>query len=505
MSENKVYLVFPPTKYHRGIRDKLAVPPLGLMYLAASLKEDFEVKILDATLEGYYQEQKIDRDTIQYGLHYGEIKKRIADFSPDVVGVSCIFSSHFPTVREICRITKELSRDITTVIGGSHPTFLARECMADPNIDYVILGEGDHSFRELIRRLGKGKQVDDIDGIAFRKNGQTRVNPKTQYIQNLDEIPFPARDLLSLEKYFAIDIPHSITPLKRRNTTLITSRGCPQKCTFCPSTNFWGNRVRARSPENVLTELRHLKDTWGIDEIQFEDDNLTFDRRRSREIFRGMYDADLGLRWSTPNGVALWTLDEELLDLMKASGCYELTLGFESGCQEVLNTIIHKPYRVERSRSLVAHMKRLHLRTCGFFIIGFPGETKEQIYETLDFMKGLDLDKYHVFIFNPLPGSTLFTSLREQGLLPDQIDLQNMSFYKCDVQLSELSYSSLERIAVRELWGSRFRLAFHHPFTFLRRYRRGMGDRTKHRLRVYLEKFISAASLHSRRMFGRGG
>lgn len=488
MSNDRVYLIFPPTKFHRKIRDKLSVPPLGLLYLAAFLRDDYEVKILDATLEGYYQERSVDKRIIQFGLGHAEIKRRIREFSPEVVGISCLFSSQFPAVSEICRTAKEVSGEITTVVGGSHPTFLAQECMTDPNIDYIILGEGERSFRELLEKIRKGGNVDDIDGIAFREDGRVRVNPKTRYITDLDALPFPDRDLISLGKYFAIDIPHSITPLKRQNTNLITSRGCPQKCTFCPSTNFWGNRVRFRSPENVLEEMALLKEKWGIEEIQFEDDNLTCNRKRAEQIFEGMIERNLGLKWSTPNGIALWTLDEGMLDLMKESGCYELTLGFESGCQEVLNSIIHKPYRVERSRSLVSYMKRIGLRTCGFFIIGFPGETKKQISETLDFMKGLDLDKYHLFIFNPLPGSTLFNMLREQGLLSDQFDFENMSFFKSDVQLCEVPFHSLERIAVRELWGNRFRLAFRHPITFIRRNGRGIIDRMKHKIRVYFNK-----------------
>ena len=401
MNIKKVLLIFPPVRCEPRLRDKLVTPPLGLAYIAASIRDRFQVSILDAALEGYYQEEWVSEKSVQFGLSYTQILERILDCQPDVIGVSCLFSSQFPAVSAICRVAKDSNHRRVIVVGGSHPTFLAHECLADRNIDFIILGEGEHSFRELLFHLEQDETGEGIDGIAYRKNGRVQVNPKTHFIENLDELPFPARDLLPMEKYFAVGIPHSITPLKLRNTTIITSRGCPQQCTFCPSTNFWGNRLRMRSVENVIKEMVVLKENWNIAELQFEDDNLTADRQRARRLFQAMIDHKLGLRWSTPNGVAVWTLDRNLLQLMKASGCYELTLGIESGSPQVLKNIIHKPVDIEKTKVLIRMMKDLQIRTCGFFIVGFPGETKAQVRETLKTIGELRLDKYNVFIFNP--------------------------------------------------------------------------------------------------------
>ena len=487
-------LIFPPTRFRKRVRDKLAVPPLGVASIAAVIREHCDVRILDATVEGYHCERKIDPDTVEYGLGGEEIGREIRRFRPDVVGISCIFSSQYPAVREICRLVKEISGDIRTVTGGSHPTFLARECLGDRNLDYVILGEGDYAFRDLLGALRRGGEVAGLDGIAYRSRGEIRVNPKTRYIENLDELPLPARDLLPMERYFAVDIPHSITPLKRRHTTLITSRGCPQKCTFCPSTNFWGNRARVRSPGSVLAEMHHLKDAWGIEEIQFEDDNLTFNPRRARDIFQAMIDEDLRLKWSTPNGVAVWTLNEELLDLMKESGCYELTLGIESGSQEVLDTIIRKPLKIERAFRMVEYMKQLGIRTCGFFILGFPGETREQVYQTLRVIKKLKLDKYMVFIFNPLPGSGLMEMLKERGLANEAVSFQDMSFFRPNYQFSEVPEAELEKLIMKEVWMTRVRLLFRNPVGFLQRYGRGAAVRFRHRVREFTHRLVRRVS-----------
>ena len=480
MKIRKVLLVSPPIRYNPPIKAKSSVAPLGLAYLAAVLRDLYEVKIVDAVAEGYYQERKVNGGFVDYGLSDLQIKEKVISYGPQVVGITCLYSTQFPAVLRICRIAKEIDPEMTTVVGGSHPTFLAREFMSEGRIDYLVLGEGEDSFRELLEKLSRGEDVAGIDGLAYRAGEEIKINSKTKFIENLDTLPFPARELLPMEKYFSIEYPMNITPLKKRNTPIITSRGCPHRCAFCASSRYWGHRVRLRSPENVLDEMVVLKEKFGVEEIQFEDDHLTCDRKRAERIFQGMIDRNLRLKWCTPNGIALWTLDEKLLALMKESGCYELTMGIESGSQEVLDKIIHKPLKVAKAPGLVETMNRLGIRPCAFFIIGFPGETRQQVSETIKMIREVDFDRYMLFIFSLTPGSEFFEKFKAQGQFPGKTYYEHMLYTWTDQQFSEMSPKELEKLIIWQLWHTPLKLLFRSPLRFYRRYRRRIFIKIRH-------------------------
>ncbi|UCD85561.1 MAG: cobalamin-dependent protein, partial [Deltaproteobacteria bacterium] len=311
----KILLIFPPsTEITGGLRT--CAPPLGIAYLGAVLRDKYQVKLLDATAEGYENVEDLGTGLVKYGLSYHEIKNRIFDFSPDLVGITCLYSTQYPFVRKICQFIKKDNPDIITVIGGYHPTFLVRECLEkEGSIDFIVLYEGEHTLQNLLRQIEIGRELAEVKGIAFRQGDKLHINPKTNYIKDLDELPFPARDLLPMEKYFSINMPMCITSKHRRCTSILTSRGCTARCIFCPSPNFWGHHYRARSAENVLMEMEYLINNYQIREIQFHDDNLVLDKKRATEIFQGMIDRKLKLKWNTPNGIAIWKLDEQLLKL----------------------------------------------------------------------------------------------------------------------------------------------------------------------------------------------
>jgi anaerobic magnesium-protoporphyrin IX monomethyl ester cyclase len=403
----KILLIFPPSTEATGHPHE-CTHPMGIAYLGAVIKKDYEVKLLDATAEGHRTIENLGNGLLRYGLSDGEIKKRITDYSPRIVGVTCLYSSQMPFVRKICQIAKGFNPNIVTIIGGTHPSFLPREVLREKSIDFIILGEGEDTLPSLIKQLGGGKDFSDLDGIAFRKNGKVHINPKKKYIEDLDRLPFPARELLPLNKYVKINLPMSVTSKSRHWAPIITSRGCSAKCIFCSSANFWGNRYRVRSSENVLNEIEMLVKEYRIKEIQFCDDNLILNKERAMDIFQGIIDRKLKIFWNTPNGIALWRLDEKLLKLMKASGCYELTLAVESGDQEVLSKIIKKPLNLDRLESLTENIRKLKIRTQSYFIVGFPGERKEQIHRTFSFARKLKLNSAAFFIANPLPGTKLY-------------------------------------------------------------------------------------------------
>lgn len=464
----RVFLLFPPIRLYRETT-KLVFSPLGVSYLASFLRPEFEVAIMDAVAEGFDHEEKLDRDFISYGSPLADIRKRIETYRPQVVGVTCLFSSVFPIIRQVCRMVKQVDPGIITVIGGTYPTFLPEYCLGEESLDYIVLGEGEESFRELLRRLREGRTLAEVDGLAYRENGRVKVQPKTRWIENLDTIPFPARDLLPMEVYSRINVPHSFSFKERLNTPLITSRGCPARCTYCSSSRFWGWRFRARSAENVLDEIGELIMRFGIRELQFEDDNFTANKKRAKAILQGIIDRGYHISFNFPNGVALWTLDEELVELLKAAGCYEMTLAFESGTQEVMDKIIKKPLNLEHARRITRLIHQHQIRTNAFFIVGFPGETREQIRQTFRFAREMKTNMAYFFIANPLPGTELHRLAQEHGLLPEDFNFENLTFTRSVFKPGLFRPKELERLAGREFIKYNLLSFLRHPATMFKK------------------------------------
>ncbi len=469
----RVMLIFPPVFDVKHV-DTQICPPLGIAYLAAFVRDIVDVKLLDALVEAPRNRQHVNDKIELMGMSYDAVLEQIREYKPDMVGFSCVFSNQFASIKELARRAKsEVDKDIVTVAGGTHPSFMYERTLQTTYLDYIVLGEGELTFRGLIEAHNRGHGLDDLDGIAFRNGDGIEHHPRVHHIENLDEMPLPARDLLSMEKYFDAKVPMAIHYRKLRNTPLITSRGCPCHCAFCSSTVHWGNRYRTRSPENVLAEIEHLKNDYGVEELKFQDDNLTLPRKRAQAIFRGMVDRGLAMPWNTPNGVAIWTLDEELIKLMKKSGCYEMTLAVESGDQWVLDNIVKKPLKLEKARE-AAYLARKHgIATTGYFIIGFPGENMQQIRNTLQFAMDIKLDYFIPFIFNPLPGSELWEVCREKGYLPEDYHYENANnYFQCDLDTEDFDPAELTRLQRLMYFKNLLKLPFRNPREFAAYYGR---------------------------------
>jgi magnesium-protoporphyrin IX monomethyl ester (oxidative) cyclase len=313
-------------------------------------------------------------------------------------------------------------------MGGAHPSTLPKRVLRDQNVDYVVIGEGELTMLNLLKTLSKGASFNEIDGFAYREEGKTVINPKKKFIEDLDSLPLPARHLLSMNEYFNAEAPHGPELMRKPFTSMITSRGCPFNCVFCSIHTIWGHKWRPRSPDNVLLEIEHLIDVYKIREIHFEDDNLTLDKRRIEKICDLILDRGLDVRWFTPNGVAIWTLDRNLLEKMKKSGCYKLCFGIESGCPQTLK-FIKKPINLTRARQVIHWANDVGIWTHGFFVIGFPYETKEAIYETLRFAVESDLDFASFFIATPLPGTRLLEIVKKEGLIENALNWADLDVF----------------------------------------------------------------------------
>ncbi|MFC1667405.1 B12-binding domain-containing radical SAM protein [Candidatus Omnitrophota bacterium] len=463
-----VLLIMPPATIAREYTKEIQ-PPLGLAYIATCLEKDYNVKILDAACEGWNEEKKEPKGLITYGLSFEKIKKIINDLKPDIVGVSCLYSMQHKNAHKICEITKELDKNILTIMGGAHATVLPQKTLEDINVDIVVLGEGEFSTKELLDAMRKEEAISGIDGIAFKEDGKIILNPKTKFIQDLDKIPFPARHLLPMQKYFKINLPHGVSSRYSPNTPIITSRGCPANCIFCSIHSIWGYKYRARSVENIIQELKYLKDKYKIREIQFEDDNLTLDKKRALALFDRMVEEKLDLAWTTPNGVAMWALDQELLLKMRKSGCYILCLAIESGDQKMLSETIKKPLNLEKIKKLIHWTNLYGFQTNAFFVVGFPNETKEQLQNTFRFASRLRVDNVSFYIATPYPGTELFRICEQGGYLPKDFSMSDLGVKRATICTKHFTREDLEKMVAWHMLKYKLSLIWHNPRAFYRK------------------------------------
>jgi anaerobic magnesium-protoporphyrin IX monomethyl ester cyclase len=360
-----------------------------------------------------------------------------------------------------------VDKDIITVGGGAHPTVMPELVLSDKNADFAVLGEGEETIIDLVNYLEGKQSIADTDGLAYRDNGNIRIIPRTRFIADLDALPFPARHLLDMEKYFGLKFSHG-TRKKKRFSPIVTSRGCPAKCTFCSAYRVWGRRFRYRSPENVIAEMKHIKERYGIEEIMFEDDNVTLNVNRAGRLFDMMIEEKLDFVWDTPNGVAVYALNERLIDKMKASGCYSLNLALESGSQEVLDNIIKKPVRLPRAKELVRYAQGIGIKVKMYLIIGMPGETKEQMWANFQMAKELGIYTPFVSVATPYPGSALYDTCREKGYIPPDFSLDNLFIRSFSISTEDWTGDD-----VREILRQGYRMLLlanyrHHPLALLR-------------------------------------
>lgn len=466
----RVLLMFPPTRLGRELLPRL-MPPLGISHLAAVLRDDYEVRLFDATADDFDNVVELPRGFRRNGASYDRIREVIEEWQPDFVGMTCLFSSIWPVVRELSALVKDIDPSIHTATGGCHPTFLARRCLEEAaELDFVVKGEGEYALRDLLAALNAGSDLRAVDGLAFRdSDGAIQVNEKVGFIPDLDALPYPARDLLDMRLYEGGTF-HGISETHRKVAVMYSSRGCAAKCIFCSSVEFWGHNYRYRSPASLLDEMEMLVDRYGIEEIQFEDDNLTQNKRRAREIFEGMIARGLSERivWSTPNGIALWALDVPLLQLAKEAGCYQLTLAVESGNQQVLDNIVHKPLQLSKARDLAREIKVLGLDTNAFFIIGFPGETLADMRDTFAFARELDLASACFFIAQPLPGTRLYDISVRNGYLPPDFRFEDASYSRGVISTPDWSAEEVQKLANVELLKYQLRANLRNPGRLVR-------------------------------------
>ncbi len=452
----KILLINPPNFIWQDKDRKRVDFPIGLGYLGAMLKmEGFEVEGLDILMEGFYQEFEPKDGKIRFGLTDEQIKQRIDDFKPDVVGISNMFSNGFFSAIRLARMVKDIDPDIIVLLGGNHASTLPEDCLrrSQGSVDFVVIGEGDYTTGILLRAISRGADLSRIPGIAYiQEDGNSVVNPFIEPIHNVDILPYPDRLMFSIYKYSEIGRPHGDDLRFTPYTTFVSSRGCPFHCTFCAAFNVHGRTYRPRNPDLVLDELEYLVKEMGVREIHFEDDNLTYDRERAKKIFQGMIDRKLNLAWIPSNGLAFYTLDREILTLMRDSGCYTVWIPVETGDLVTLKRI-KKPTQIESFKEMVPIIKELGMIAKGLFMFGFPGETREQMENTFQLAKDLDLDYATFSLLTPLPGTEIWDQALEINpeLSDPNYDWERLQFGISNLMVDGMTQEELLRLR-RKVW-----------------------------------------------------
>ena len=400
--------------------------PLGIACLAAVLESDgHSCFAVDAILEGYGQIFP-HGDYQVFGLTYAQIVEQLIRRDAQLVLISSIFFNQRQSALALAQAVKQARPDLPVVMGGVGAGIEPQELLASGWVDWIVLGEGEETVRDLATLLETGQtdKIGELDGICLRQGDQFIQRPKNCYIEDLDSLPMPAYHLFDLERYFEIGVPFG-NKSRDRYLNVLTSRGCPYDCLFCAAKNIWSRRIRYRSAQKVLAEIRLLMERYGVEEVHFSDENLTMDRQRAVEILQGL--KELGIRWTAPNGIMVATLDEELVALMAESGCHSVSLAIESGAPRVLKDIIRKPLKLPKVFVAVQALKRHGIHCRGFFMIGLPGETRREIWQTMLLSNHLRLEQSEIMVALPYPGTDLHRRCEETNSFSPGFTLERLN------------------------------------------------------------------------------
>jgi anaerobic magnesium-protoporphyrin IX monomethyl ester cyclase len=414
-----ILLINPPFEDER--EDAIIYPPLGLAYLASSLEINTveEVEILDFS----NAPAKKVGDKYWIGRDYGRIRrilKGYQPYNPILICIGCFFTSRFKYALEVAKRCKKIFPNIPIVTGGIHASVSPEDVLKHKEFDYVIIGEGEEVIVKLAKNLGNFDNIKTIDSLAFRDDNKVVVNPRISFV-DVNALPFPAWHLLNMEDYVNDGLVRWNIGDKR-HFPIITSRGCPNSCTFCNMSVLNGKNFRGRSAKSVVDEIEFLVKNYSVEQISFEDDNLTFDNNRIINICEEIIINKLNIEWNTPNGVSVKSLNHEVIGWMKAAGCKSINLAIESGDEYILNNVMMKGVSLKKIREIVDVCHTVGIITNAYFVLGMPGETEETIKRTIDFACSLPLDDIQMSFATPFAGTQLYKECVENKYILENYD-----------------------------------------------------------------------------------
>jgi len=434
--------------------------PLALEYLAAVAADGHQVRIFDCVGEFPQQYRALPNDRFRLGASPEQIKGVIASWRPDIVGITIPFSTQMRPACSIADLAKEVDSDIVTVIGGIYACAEPeRLLLENPSLDIVAVGEGELTFKELLDRGATG--LDQIKGIFYRKGESIVRNEPRGLIDNIDEIPFPRRDLVPFQNYASLTytgtlqsrlkmllirlkfhgdwkqlrarMRHKTTSLKPaspierspvRRACIITSRGCPFNCTFCLPRKVYGGQYRMRSSQNVLDEMEVLAKEYGaggLVNINISDENFNISKQRLIEICKGVIERELNLIFASQMYLMPW-LDFETFSLMKKAGFNRVYFGIENASQEIVEKVLNKKINLDIAEEVIESCKKAGIIPGAYLMTGVPGETIETMENTIEFALNSGLELVNLLSFQPVPGTKLYDDCVKNGWLVDGYD-----------------------------------------------------------------------------------
>ncbi len=434
-----VTLVNPP--YPVGAHQHPPFTPLGLGYLAAVLEKDqHEVDVIDCQASRF---------------SFEDFKRELSKRKSDIVGITSTTLT-YKSALHIAEIAKEINPSCSTVLGGCHVTFWDVEALEEcPQLDVVVRKEGENTMIELVERLEAGKDFHDVLGVTYRKDGKVVKNPDRPYMENLDSLPFPAHHLWPLNrlrKYGKVIFP------------LMTSRGCVYWCEFCSAVRMFGRKYRMRSPKNVVDELEYLHNTYGAKDFTFYDDAFTVDQSRVETICRDIHSRNLQIKWDCGTRVDMVTKD--LLQKMKDAGCIAVWFGVEAGSQRVIDAM-GKGFTPNRTKKAFRLAQEVGLMTIASVVLGFPGETRESAWETINFVEKIKPDDVGYYIATPYPGTPMADYVKKMGWL------RVTDFDKYDTATPIFELPTLGMQELREIREKAFHRFYLRPTYILRMFAKG--------------------------------
>jgi anaerobic magnesium-protoporphyrin IX monomethyl ester cyclase len=409
----RIFLLNSP--YHSIDGEVHQTELLGLEYLAGSLKAcGHIVYAYDPTIG---EAVKDETGRFYYGSPFSEVIKKIGRFSPDIVGLSCHYSFSSADMYNLAAGIKRLYGNVCIIAGGLYVSLLKERALEECDaIDYALIGEAEESFTLFVHNLSSGINLELIDGLIFRKQGKIVTNPKRKYISNLDALPFPDRDILDISQYMQGGYKKRLYGLGfKPSLSILTSRSCPNHCSFCNMRMVHGPKWRKRSADNVVSEIDIITGKYKAQHVFIMDDNFTFDPERVKNICEQIIRRNIKCRWNTPNGISVRNVDSEMARIMKLAGCANVCIAIESGNEYMRNEVMNK--KISNNEITNECFYNAEIPITGFVIVGMPEETEERARDSYKFIKSLKLTSIVVSYAVPFPGTKISDCLIKKGIL----------------------------------------------------------------------------------------
>lgn len=371
--------------------------PFGITYLGAVLVENnHKVKLFDI----------YPYDNVEIVIE--EIKN---SFSPDLIGFS-VMTTNFFRAKKLCSIFKKHFSQAKFCAGGIHPTVRPKETIDEMDLDFVVLGEGERVLVKACSAIENSQSLKGLKGIAFKEASEIYINKELDIVENLDSLPFPARELLPISRYL-IPPGYIRSNFLNRTLSVYTSRGCPASCTFCNSSSIFHKRIRRRSVRNVIDEITHLIKCYKVDGIYFHDETFTMQPEWVKNLCKEL--KPFGLLWGCQTRVSL--INDELLSIMKSAGCLQIDFGVESASDRMLK-LIKKAQTAEQVKRALELTRKHGIKSFASFMVGLPGETEEDLKKNIEFLRKIKPDFTYFNLFTPFPGTEAAETAIREGKMP---------------------------------------------------------------------------------------